>query len=557
MKTYAEAKKPVPSSTHAAPVPDALAHQAQLRGALLRAGVSPRLEVGAFNNPLEREADAVAERVMRMPESEAKPPVGASAHVSARGNSVQAKAVAAPASPVSSQIESSLNSLNSGGTPLDGASRAFFEPRFGRDFSGVRLHTNAAAAQMTGALSARAFTLGSDIAFAPGQYSAQTPTGRSLLAHELAHVTQQQSMPNGVAQPRLIQRKDDDQKERKKLIEIIMEKLRPFSTLEEIQKQQFRNMLESLPKGKLDALVNKWNPDQLASEAMCGKSPHFASESDVPTKDDADFSTPIPETFKEVKVGDKRYFYGEIKPQEPSDIIFRAAILPDLQLGKSDNISTFKILDAFLEITDKKSDFDDYVRRKDESITLKEGGGYMAYVCMYHAQTIAIDKTTKKRKVEWTGRSESDWDSNLGIVKDFTLDNEIIVLCVMQTIYAAGVKKSCDSGYGARPTLRDHEGSHGTDFLNYMRRNTGVEFPFNGRRKTMTTVKDFKSKIEERRKAIESYIDSYVESIYDYTAEKTHGEIDKTCVVFSDPSNIIAIKNKKANNKDKKTNSRK
>jgi len=156
MKTHAEAKKPVPSNTHAAPVPDALAHQAQLRGALLRAGVRPRLEVGAFNDPLEREADAVANSVMRMPEPEAKPPAGASARVSARGNTVQAKAVAAPASPVSSQIESSLNLLTSGGTPLDGASRAFFEPRFGRDFSGVRLHTDAAAAEMTGALSARA-----------------------------------------------------------------------------------------------------------------------------------------------------------------------------------------------------------------------------------------------------------------------------------------------------------------------------------------------------------------------------------------------------------------
>ena len=191
MKTYAEAKKPVPSSTHAAPVPDALAHQAQLRGALLRAGVRPRLEVGAFNDPLEREADAVAERVMRMPESEAKPPAAASAYLSAQGNTVQAKSSAAPASPVSPQMESSLNSLTSGGTPLDGASRAFFEPRFGLDFSGVRLHTDAAAAEMTGALSARAFTLGSDIAFAPSQYSAHTTGGRSLLAHELAHVVQQ------------------------------------------------------------------------------------------------------------------------------------------------------------------------------------------------------------------------------------------------------------------------------------------------------------------------------------------------------------------------------
>ena len=56
MKTHAEAKKPVPSNTHAAPVPDALAHQAQLRGALLRAGVQPQLEAGAVNASLMCEA---------------------------------------------------------------------------------------------------------------------------------------------------------------------------------------------------------------------------------------------------------------------------------------------------------------------------------------------------------------------------------------------------------------------------------------------------------------------------------------------------------------------
>jgi outer membrane protein OmpA-like peptidoglycan-associated protein len=66
------------------------------------------------------------------------------------------------------------------------------ESAFGRDFSHVRVHTDAPAAASARALRARAFTLGSDIAFAAGRYAPSTPAGRSLIAHELAHVVQQQ-----------------------------------------------------------------------------------------------------------------------------------------------------------------------------------------------------------------------------------------------------------------------------------------------------------------------------------------------------------------------------
>ncbi|MCL2626236.1 MAG: hypothetical protein FWD46_05420 [Cystobacterineae bacterium] len=68
MKTHAETKPSTPSRSHAIAVPNALAHQEQLRSALRRAGVQPRLEIGANNDPLEHEADVLAERVMRMPE---------------------------------------------------------------------------------------------------------------------------------------------------------------------------------------------------------------------------------------------------------------------------------------------------------------------------------------------------------------------------------------------------------------------------------------------------------------------------------------------------------
>jgi hypothetical protein len=65
------------------------------------------------------------------------------------------------------------------------------EPRFGRDFSAVRIHARAEASESARALNARAYTLGRDIVFAPGQYRNDTPDGRRLLAHELTHVVQQ------------------------------------------------------------------------------------------------------------------------------------------------------------------------------------------------------------------------------------------------------------------------------------------------------------------------------------------------------------------------------
>jgi Domain of unknown function (DUF4157) len=81
--------------------------------------------------------------------------------------------------------------LRSQGRPLDAHSRALFEPRIGHDFSGVRVHTDARAAESARAVQAKAYTVGRNIVFAAGQYSPGSSAGRSLLAHELTHVTQQ------------------------------------------------------------------------------------------------------------------------------------------------------------------------------------------------------------------------------------------------------------------------------------------------------------------------------------------------------------------------------
>lgn len=87
--------------------------------------------------------------------------------------------------------------VQSPGQPLDVQTRAFFEPRFGHDFGRVRVHTGSSAAASADALNAQAFTTGQHIVFGNAQYVPETPRGRDVLAHELAHTLQ----PNSPGSP--------------------------------------------------------------------------------------------------------------------------------------------------------------------------------------------------------------------------------------------------------------------------------------------------------------------------------------------------------------------
>jgi hypothetical protein len=90
----------------------------------------------------------------------------------------------------SADPETVRSQLGSGRT-LDSGARSRMEAAFGHDFSGVRIHTDSRAASLSSNLNARAFTIGSDVAFGSGEYNPSTPAGDALLAHELAHVVQQ------------------------------------------------------------------------------------------------------------------------------------------------------------------------------------------------------------------------------------------------------------------------------------------------------------------------------------------------------------------------------
>jgi hypothetical protein len=101
--------------------------------------------------------------------------------------------------PLSAALESSgvppivQDVVRSPGQPLDAGTRSFFEPRYGHEFSKVRVHADRTAAESARAVGALAYTVGNDLVFGHDAYQPRTEIGRVLLAHELAHTVQQQN----------------------------------------------------------------------------------------------------------------------------------------------------------------------------------------------------------------------------------------------------------------------------------------------------------------------------------------------------------------------------
>jgi outer membrane protein OmpA-like peptidoglycan-associated protein len=168
--------------------------------------IQPNLAIPAPGDPFEQEADRVVEQVMGMSASHsAAGPLSSDPNCPAPLLQRRLADGDAEQQPISHERgsaghlkeiveEAHINSL-SGGDPLPESVRTFFEPRFGYDFSGVRIDTGPRAAQVASAINARAYTLGNYIAFAPGQYAPGTEQGNRLLAHELTHTVQQASAP--------------------------------------------------------------------------------------------------------------------------------------------------------------------------------------------------------------------------------------------------------------------------------------------------------------------------------------------------------------------------
>jgi hypothetical protein len=202
--------------------------------AALPAAVHTKPIIGRPGDDYEREADWMADVVMRLPSSgvqefgvQEMSGVRSAASIPEMQRScaecddelgknpsaqLRSKEQAAKTQPIMSSIAASIHALRGRGGALPAATRALFEPRFGRDFGNVRVHTDGRAAEAAKSIHARAFTIGNDIVFGAGQYSPTSGDGQKLLAHELTHVVQQQ----GSGAPALQRKDKDDEKGKEK-----------------------------------------------------------------------------------------------------------------------------------------------------------------------------------------------------------------------------------------------------------------------------------------------------------------------------------------------------
>jgi len=176
----------------------------QAVGRLIKSGaLQAKLRIGHPGDIYEQEADRVAEQVMGMPDIgvqtknyriQRKCPKCGKRTQSWADEPFQPKVISGGVSEVASDMEGKIGALGGCGQTLPGSLRAFFEPRFGVDFSQVRVHTDAAASHLAQSMNARAFTVGRNVVFGAGQYAPGTMEGQRLIAHELTHAVQQEGL---------------------------------------------------------------------------------------------------------------------------------------------------------------------------------------------------------------------------------------------------------------------------------------------------------------------------------------------------------------------------
>jgi thiol-disulfide isomerase/thioredoxin len=192
-------------------------------------GIPAKLVVGQPGDKYEQEADRLAEQVMRMTKGSKQKAVGSNENTTQKNEEekliqpkalsqqitplvqrqieeelIQTKKVPGTTSEVIPTLESRIHSLKGNGQPLPKSMCAFFEPRFGQDFSQVRVHSDSSAAEVARAINARAFTFGQNIGFASGEYNPGSMIGKKLLAHELVHTIQQNNAALNSIQRKLL-----------------------------------------------------------------------------------------------------------------------------------------------------------------------------------------------------------------------------------------------------------------------------------------------------------------------------------------------------------------
>nr|WP_294872810.1 DUF4157 domain-containing protein [uncultured Pedobacter sp.] len=158
-----------------------------------------KLNVGDPDDPFEKEADDVADKVMRSSDANF---VQLKCAACEEEETIHKKPLSTNITPfvqtksnvestVNDQLTSSIENSRGNGSSMDNQTKSFMENRIGADFGSVKIHSGQESVQMNRALNAQAFTTGNDIYFNEGKYSPETDDGKRLLAHELTHVIQQ------------------------------------------------------------------------------------------------------------------------------------------------------------------------------------------------------------------------------------------------------------------------------------------------------------------------------------------------------------------------------
>ena len=164
-------------------------------GNVQRLPIKRNLSIGAVDDPMEYEADAMADTVMRMPE----PNLIQRKCTHCAEEEVQRKPLASfvqrkekeDGNTISDATHNQVEATRGGGSAMPANTKTFMESRFGIDFSNVRIHSGGYASQLSNQLNAQAFTLNNDIYFNSGKFSPEFSEGKHLLAHELTHTIQQ------------------------------------------------------------------------------------------------------------------------------------------------------------------------------------------------------------------------------------------------------------------------------------------------------------------------------------------------------------------------------
>ncbi len=189
------AESPPPRPTLATPT-GVLQLQRTAGNAATHRLIQAKLTVGAAHDPLEQEADRVADRVVnrsslqRNPEEDELQAMRIQRAAQDEDELMTKRGSMLDSFDAGSDFESKLGSSGSG-TSLDGKTRSQMEAGIGADFSKVRVHTGDHASSLNRSISARAFTRGSNVFFDKGQYNPGSIAGKRLIAHELTHVVQQ------------------------------------------------------------------------------------------------------------------------------------------------------------------------------------------------------------------------------------------------------------------------------------------------------------------------------------------------------------------------------